>query len=182
MTYSPRILALDLAGRTGWACGFTSDAKPASGSIRFAREGATMAAVFAGCRQWLSDFLTMEGDVGLIVFEAPITPGLLQGHTNVNTIRSLIGITAIVEEFTYTRGGYDVREARVSDVRSHFIGSNRHKRAEAKAMTIAACNRLGWAPSDDNAADALALWHYQASILVPALAVQTSPLFRRAIA
>jgi hypothetical protein len=67
-------------------------------------------------------------------------------------------------------------------VRVHFIGSTRHKRAEAKALTINACHRLGWTPTDDNAADALALWHYQASILDPQLAVQTSPLFRRRIA
>ncbi|TAI60697.1 hypothetical protein CWO89_39310 [Bradyrhizobium sp. Leo170] len=75
-----------------------------------------------------------------------------------------------------------MREARVSDVRGHFLGTNRHKRKEAKAFTIDACHRLGWAPCDDNAADALALWHYQASLLEPRLAVQTSPLFRRRIA
>ncbi|TAI66204.1 hypothetical protein CWO89_09540 [Bradyrhizobium sp. Leo170] len=75
-----------------------------------------------------------------------------------------------------------MREARVSDVRAHFLGTNRIKRKEAKVLTIDACHRLGWAPADDNAADALALWHYQASLLEPRLAVQTSPLFRRRIA
>ncbi|KRQ99251.1 hypothetical protein [Bradyrhizobium valentinum] len=182
MTYLPRILALDLAARAGWALApCTADAVPRSGSIRFAREGASMAAVFSGARQWLADFLAVEKDIQLIVFEGPLTPQQMGGKTNINTIRQLIGLAAVVEELTYTLSGYDVREARVADVRAHFIGSNRHKRKEAKDLTVAACLRLGWSPCDDNAADALALWHYQASILNPAMSVQTSPLFRRRI-
>lgn len=178
----PRILALDLASRTGWANGCPSDATPRSGSVRFAREGASMGVLFAGCRQWLSDFLATDPDIKLIVFEAPMTPQQMAGRTTADIMRRLSGLCAVVEELACTRGGYAVREARVSDVRAHFIGSNRHKRDQAKALTISACHRLGWAPSDDNAADALALWHYQASILDPQLAVQTSPLFRRRIA
>jgi hypothetical protein len=180
MTHSPRILALDLAARTGWALGCCDDAKPRSGSVRFARPGASMGAVFADCRQWLNALLDIESDIKLVVFEAPGDPRHF-GPRRPETARILIGLAAVVEELTYTRGGLDVREASVNDVRRHFIGGGRHKAGEAKPLTIAACNRLGWAPGDDNAADALALWHLQASILRPALAVQTSPLFRRAI-
>ena len=50
---------------------------------------------------------------------------------------------------------------------------------EAKLKTIMACRRLGWSPCDDNAADALALWHYQATVFEPLLSLQTHPLFRR---
>jgi hypothetical protein len=98
--------------------------------------------------------------------------------STVTTLRVLIGLCAVVEELAHSRGGYDVREARVTDIRRHFIGANL-KRKAAKEVTIETCRRLGWAPCDDNAADALALWHYQASILKPELALQTSPLFRR---
>jgi hypothetical protein len=182
MSYAPCILALDLAARTGWALGRVDDTRPLSGSLRFAREGASMGALFSNCRLWLSSFLAANRDIKLIVFEAPMTPQVMAGRTNVDVIRRLIGLTAVVEELTYSLGGYDVREARVSDVRAHFLGTNRIKRKEAKELTITACRRLGWLPVDDNAADALALWHYQASILEPALAVQTSPLFGRRIA
>jgi hypothetical protein len=178
MAYNPRILALDLASRTGWACGHVSDAMPRSGSVRFAREGASLGAIYSGCRQWLSDFVAAEPDVRLIVFEAPMAPGHMAGFTTAHIIRVLIGLCAVVEEFGHSHR-FDMREARVFDVREHFLGSNRIKRKEAKSLTIEACNQLGWAPCDDNAADALALWHYQASILNPKLAVQTSPLFRR---
>lgn len=181
MTYAPKILALDLASRTGWACGLPADDRPRSGSVRFAREGASMGAVFSGCRQWLNDFLAADADIKLVVFEAPMTPQHIAGRTSADIIRVLVGLCAVVEEATYGRG-YDVREARVADVRAHFIGSNRIRRKEAKELTVTACYRLGWAPCDDNAADALALWHYQASLLEPKLALQTSPLFRRKIA
>lgn len=181
MAHAPRILALDLASRTGWACGFPHEDKPRSGSVRFAREGASLGAIYAGCRQWLADFLATEPDVRLIVFEAPMAPQHMAGFTTAHIIRVLIGLCAVVEEYGHA-GGYDVREAKASEVREHFLGTNRIKRKEAKSATIDACNRLGWAPSDDNAADALALWHYQASFLDPKLALQTSPLFRRRIA
>jgi crossover junction endodeoxyribonuclease RuvC len=181
MTDAPRIFALDLASRTGWAIGDPSDARPASGSVRFATPGASLGAIYACCRQWLSDFVTADPEIRLIVFEAPMAPQHMAGYTTAHIVRILIGLCAVVEELAYARG-LDVREAKVSDVREHFIGSNRIKRKEAKAATIDTCHRLGWAPADDNAADALALWHYQASIFDPKLAVQTSPLFRRRIA
>jgi crossover junction endodeoxyribonuclease RuvC len=181
VTYAPRILALDLASRTGWAVGDPTDARPASGSIRFATPGASLGTVYSGCRQWLSDFVAADPEIRLIVFEAPMAPQHMAGVTTAHIIRILIGLCAVTEEFAYSRG-LDVREAKVSDVREHFLGTNRIKRKEAKASTIASCHRLGWAPADDNAADALALWHYQASIFDPKLAAQTSPLFRRRIA
>jgi crossover junction endodeoxyribonuclease RuvC len=186
MTYAPRILALDLASRSGWACGYPYDRVPRSGSIRFTKLGASLGAIYCHCREWLDDFIfahdpDQREDVDLIVFEAPMAPIHMASLTNAHTIRLLIGLCAVVEEFAFANR-IDVREAKVSDVRRHFIGAGRFKRPEAKAATIETCHRLGWAPADDNAADALALWHYQASIFDPKLAVQTSPLFRRRIA
>lgn len=170
----PNILALDLAARSGWAMGCVRDAAPRFGSVRLANPGASMGAIFSNCHKWLGGF---DG-VDVVVFEAPMQPSFMAGRTNAHTIRILIGIAAITEEFFFSRG-VDVREAQVGDVRRHFIGSNKHKRVAAKALTISGCRRLGWNPPDDNAADALALWHYQASIFEPRLALQTSPLFRR---
>lgn len=173
MTYPSQILALDLAAKTGWALGYVTDKEPESGSIRFAKEGASMAAVFSACRLYLQDFLTMHPEIGLVVFEAPVNPLVFRGARRPETARHLMGIAAVVEELLYTLGKYDVREAEVRQVRTHFLGSNKHKRAAAKELTIQTCHRLGWKPIDDNAADALALWSYQVSIL------QRDGLFRR---
>ena len=50
-------------------------------------------------------------------------------------------------------------------------------RATAKPMVIRQCIKMGWPVSDDNEADALAIWHYQCSLLAPKLALMPTPLF-----
>lgn len=160
-----QILALDLARVTGWALGTPADTKPMSGSIEIVREGASMAKLFSEWRIALRDFLSINPDITLAVFEAPLDPTWMKGNRRPETARQLMGLAAVTEELLYTLGKYDIREARVSDVRSHFIGSNRNKRAEAKLLTVRRCQQLGWDPKDDNAADALALWDYQVACL-----------------
>jgi hypothetical protein len=165
MAYRGKILALDLAARTGWALGRPQET-PVHGSVRFGKEGSSMAAVFSAARNWLDIFLRENPTIQLIVFEAPLLPMQMKwGKTNATAIRQLIGLAAVVEELLFTLTGYDVREARVSDVRTHFLGNNRAKRDEAKRLTGIGCKLRGWNPIDDNAADALALWDYQASLL-----------------
>jgi len=162
MAYTRQILALDLARVVGWALG-TVNSAPECGSLPIVNPDATDAKLFWSWRQYLRDFLSLHPDVGLVIFEAPL-PHLMTGKTNIRTIRRLIGLVAVTEELLYDRQ-LDVREARVSDVRTHFLGSNRHRREEAKRLTIARCRQLGWKVEDDNAADAAALFDYQCSIL-----------------
>lgn len=173
----PTILALDLATRTGFALGGINDRTLTSGSVAFGKPGAPPGAIFSRCRSWVADFV-LTAKPTIVVFEQPLVPMFKVGQTNFSTIRILVGLAAIVEEQLYG-SGIQVSEARVSDIRRHFIGTHKHGRAAAKSMTIMACRRLGWSPVDDNAADAMALWHYQASVLNPRLAIETSPLFRR---
>ncbi len=174
MTYSGKVLALDLATMTGWAVGEPGTA-PRFGSMRFAREGHSMAAHFAGCMQWLADFNAVERP-RLIVFEAPIPPVFKLGKTNMDTTRWLIGLCSVVEATLYGKG-FDVREASVSDVRRFFLGTGNIKRDDAKIATKRRCRELGWMVGDDNAADACALWLYQCALLDPNLAVRYTPLF-----
>jgi len=164
MSYAGQILALDLARVTGFAVGRPGEI-PRSGSVIFAKEGASMAAVLSACRAWLRQFLLDNPAIQLVVFEAPLLPMFKRGKTTIVTIRQLMGLCGTVEEFLYSKGGYDIREARVADVRIHFLGSNKHKREEAKRLTVAMCRARGWIAVDDNAADALALWDYQATLL-----------------
>ena len=83
MTYTRQILALDLAAKTGWALGYVNDKAPQSGSVRFARDGATMAAVLSACRLQLHDFLSMNPEIGMVVFEAPLVPSFKGGKTSI---------------------------------------------------------------------------------------------------
>lgn len=171
-----KVLALDLATKTGWAVGCLNDV-PRFGSLRFAREGHSMAAHFAGCAQWLNDMVAVETP-RLVVFESPLPTSFTFGRTTADTGRWLIGLTAIVEATLYGRG-FDVREASVTDVRRFFLGTNNFKRDDAKLATKRRCIELGWQVGDDNAADACALWLYQCSLLDPRIAVRHTPLFAK---
>lgn len=179
-SHVPSILALDLAKVTGFAHGPINE-MPQTGSIKFGRGGSSLAATLAECRRWLAMFLADNPTIEMVVFESPLVPSMVRGKTTMATIRQLICLPGIVEELLFTLGGYDVREARVADIRTHFLGSNRFKRDMAKALTLTKCRQLGWTVANHDAADAAALWHYQASILEPHLALQTNPLFRRGL-
>lgn len=172
--FTSPIFALDLATRTGWAYGRPGDS-PRSGSIRFAPPGASRAKIYRELRLWLDAWASAE-EIALCVFEAPASAEMFHGRTNTDTLRLLIGLAEHVDELLYDRG-IQVREAPVFEVRRHFLGTNRLKRDEAKRQTIAKCRAMGWAPCDDNAADALALWSYQVSILRPEFAIRPTPLF-----
>jgi hypothetical protein len=172
------IVALDLATRTGFAFGPPGAERPTSGSVRFASPGASHEAIFAGALSWATDqFRDLRPAV--IVWEAPLPASFKRGSTNADTTTLLFGLPAIVGAVAHLLAIYDVRKAKASDVRHHFIGCN-PRRERAKALTISQCRRLGWAPSDDNEADALAIWSYMTAIIDPLSAIRPAPLFARA--
>jgi len=163
------ILALDLATRTGWAEGEIGS-RPRHGSERFAPAGADRAAVLSGAIRHLQRRF-MAFPPAMVVFEAPMAPNIMAGRTNANTARTLIGLAGLVEAICAINGIHRVREAKVSDIRRWFIGGN--PRGEiGKKLTIERLREMGFEPEDDNAADALALWHYAAAQHDPDLDLQ----------
>ena len=156
MAFEGQILALDLAGQMGWAFGAPGET-PRSGSVSLGRDGASRARQYHAFREWLSSWRSVEPDTRLVIYESPLTPDMVHGHTNIDTLRFLIGLAEHAEEALYGTG-VDLREAKVSQVRAYFIDTNRIKRAAAKVATKMRCKQLGWTYSDDNAADALALF------------------------
>ena len=102
-----------------------------------------------------------------IVWEAPLPTSFLRGRTNSDTTALLFGLAAVVGLTAWREGFTDLRIATPAEVRVYFIGTNM-RRAEAKAETKARCRALGWTYRDDNEADALALWAFMCSLLVPA--------------
>jgi crossover junction endodeoxyribonuclease RuvC len=170
-----QVLALDLASVSGWAVG-EPGGKPAHGSHRFARAGASHEAIFAGAVKWINGLLN-EYEPRVVVWEAPLA-GFKGGKTTVDVTTILFGLPAVIGAVVYLRGVYDIRKADTRDVRHHFIGCN-PKRAQAKPMVMQKCRAMGWAVKDDNEADALATWQYVCSILDPKLAIAPTPLFQR---
>ena len=151
------ILALDLASTTGWACGEAGKA-PTHGYIRFASPGAAHEAVFASALAWTNRMID-QYKPNTVVWESPLSTSFKFGRTNINTTTLLYGLPAVVGAAAYSREIYNCRRADTRDVRMHFIGQNL-KRDAAKAATVLRCQQLGWNVTDDNEADALAIWHY----------------------
>ena len=167
------IVALDIATVTGFAYG-RPDKTPKFDSVRFAKPGASRAACHRAFREWLDATWNVRGhQPDLIVYEAPIG-SLMKGATHIETIKRLIGMCEHLEEWCH--GKIELREANVAQIRHHFIGDNPRSK-QAKAMTIARCNKLKWMVNNDNEADALALWDFQVCCLRPDIATQRTPLF-----
>jgi hypothetical protein len=178
MTFTGRVLALDIATVTGWAFGSPGEA-PAFGSIRFGKPGGSRAAAYRAFSKWLDEKWNVRDDQpDLIVYESPAVPSIMSGRTNIDTIRLLVGLAEYLEGWSYDR--FELREASVSQVRAHFLGRNM-KSAIAKPMTMQRCLELGWEVTNTDEADACALWDYQCRFLRPDLASKTAPLMSRAL-
>jgi len=167
------ILALDIATRTGWAYGKPGEL-PLSGSERLAPAGSSNGAVGRGLLRWLTDF-TKVNAVAALYIEAPMNPQIMGGKTTFGTARMLIGLCFLAETVAEARGIYFIREANVQDVRKHFLGKARPK--DKKREVMARCKALGWDHTDDNEADALALWAYACAVEAPRTGHATAPLF-----
>jgi hypothetical protein len=175
MTFTGNVLALDLASVTGFAFGKPGDV-PKFGSIRFVSKGASRAACYRQFRGWMDRVVTKRKPK-LIVYESPAVPSIMAGKTNIDTIKVLMGLAENLEEFCYDR--VELREASVSQVRSHFIGQNLKSKI-AKPMVKAKCHERGWMCETTDESDACALWDYQCCWLAPEIAHKGTPLFRQA--
>jgi crossover junction endodeoxyribonuclease RuvC len=152
-----KILALDLATRCGWACG-APGTEPTYGTKVLPSTGEDIGRFAGAFNEWLLDMMTLE-DPGVVVFEAPV----LAGTTSLATARKLYGL-AWHTEFCCQMRQVRVMEHHLQSVKKFFAGSGR----ASKDDMIAAAHRQGWAPKDDNAADALGLWACAVHQLAPA--------------
>jgi len=192
------ILALDVATTTGWAYGLPG-ARPQWGHFRAGKPGTPSGAIAAAFRTWLDDRCE-EWQPRAVVFESPYVPEVTprrvrttQGRAvwtmpggqppiNINTLRRLITLCGLVE-MTAAERRLVCREEAPNVICRHFTGHGSWGgRAAKKAATIKMCQVYGWATSDDNEADALALWVYAEAALAPRHAARrgAGPLFARA--
>jgi len=174
MAKAKNILALDLATVTGWAWGKPGET-PKFGQQRFGKPLATRPQIYKQYRLWLGLFCSAH-KIDWIVYESPQLPFTMTSRTNIGTIRLLIGLCELLEEWA-PEHDIELREASVSQVRCHFIGANL-KRDLAKRLTIERCKAMGWDVQNDDQGDALALWHYQACLMDPILGTKSTPLFQ----
>ncbi len=172
----PLIWALDIATVTGFAIGRANE-RPKAHSVRFAPVGSTSDTLFGACLEWFSDTLEREPNPDILAIEDLLPPTARLGTTNTGVQHKLAGFHGIVRGLARHAQIPEVISASVLDVRQHFIQERTLKREAAKRAVYERCKMLGWTASDDNAADALALWSYTAGLINPASALATTPLF-----
>lgn len=166
--FTGEILAFDLATKSGWCRGCPGET-PRFGTMLLHGDKPGRYRAF---REWVQ--LMLPG-AARVAFEASALPMLVQGRTNFDTVRFLIGLAEHLEEMC--EGVVPCCEHRTSDVRCFFIGRNM-KREAAKAATVERCELLGLMPANHDEADAIAVWAFEIARLRPDLAHEFSPLFR----
>lgn len=145
----PIILALDLGQRTGWAVR-NRDGAIASGVHEFRPgrfEGGGM--IWLRFRAWLQEIDQTSGGVGVVVFEE------VRRHLGTSAAHIFGGYLAHLTAWTEANR-IPYQGVPVGTIKRHITG----KGNADKQAVIDAVRRLGFAPADDNEADALALLHW----------------------
>jgi Holliday junction resolvasome RuvABC endonuclease subunit len=171
------VLALDLATSTGWARGDIG-AVPQCGSVQFAAKGSSQLAICGRALEWAIATL-VEPLPDVVAIEGLLPPGALKKRSN-EQHELLAHLHGVILGVCFLRGLYKVNKYPLAKIRAHFVNMVVGRKGEAKQMVQAKCRSLGWlATDDDDAADALAVWSYQCSLIDPEQAIRISPLFRR---
>ena len=149
-----KILALDLATKTGWARNYGPE--PRSGVVSFERLKATkkraavpIGFVYAEFDKWLACH-TGELKPNLLCLEEPIG-----GGGGMAKLKICIGLWAVANAGAFN-GEVETVSVKNSDLRSSFVGI----KSAGKDDIIAMAKRKGYNPQDDNEADACLLLEY----------------------
>lgn len=151
------ILTLDLATNSGFCIGPPDATHPKFGHFTIPPTGDDVGRFGITFDDWLAGVFDFN-NVGLCVFEMPILPA----QTQLMTVRKLTGL-AMLTEMQCRRRNIKCREARASSVKKHFAGSGKAKKVD----TMDVCRKYGWRVTDDDEADACALWAYSVCLFAP---------------
>lgn len=177
-----RVLALDLSGSTGWACGSTKGTPVSHGVVTLPKSGDDLGWYLTHFRDWLNLALD-DMEPQQIVFESPIMPE----QTSIPTLRKLYSLCGVTELVARERKIL-VTEANLAQIRKHFIGTSKApsdikdakvRRMWLKARTIEECRKRGFRVSGDDDADAIALLSLRLSQLDATYSLKATPLFAK---
>jgi Holliday junction resolvasome RuvABC endonuclease subunit len=174
------ILALDLAGDTGWAYGHVHDRTPDCGVIRLPRPaeyGERVAAIQNELERLCEDLQPQK-----VIIEAALPLAALAGHTTFDTVRQQFAFNGAAHAAAWRV--YAAREEISADVvRTELLGRCRLTKREQDAgrtmkdLVTDYCRQRGWKPPDHNAADALMIWAWHVGRLRGTRPV-SGPLFQ----
>lgn len=160
------ILAIDPATVTGWCAGrIGGNGRPESGTVRFGNPGQSHETIFGVADEWIEDLIE-DYRPDIFLFEPPLPSWKMKKATD-KTVRLLHGLAGILQARAYRAGIPEIREAQVQDVCGFMLGQRGVKSAEKKKHTKLMVKAMGFAPGDDNEADAIAIWHYGCRCYAP---------------
>ena len=139
------ILSLDLATRTGWATNINRQ----SGIQTFTlKRGESPGMRFLRCRAWLNDMLKLLGGIDVIVYE--------QAHHHGGAATACcVGLVTVVQTFA-AEHGIELMTVHTGELKRWATSMGN----AGKSKMIEAARQRGWAPVDDNEADASLLLEY----------------------
>lgn len=167
----PITLTLDLATQIGWSLG-DWDTEPEFGTYRLPTTGKDLGRFAQAFDQWLS-MMIMKHRPEKVVYESPILPQ----KTQIAVLRKLYGL-GYHTELICCRHNIECREAKLQDIRKHFVGRGTGKSDLMKRLVFEECGRRGWDVQTTDEADALAILDYTLCTDNPAYAANSAELFR----
>lgn len=165
-----KVMACDLATVSGIAVDGPGG-KPRGITYRLPTGGNDLGGAGLAFSDWLHGLASIERP-DLIALEAPVL-----GNTGAKVFTSemLVGLAFMAEVVSKSLHIPTVR-AHVQTVRRHLLGNGRPR--NPKRAVIDRCRLLGWAPKNDNEADAMALWLHTKARLDRTFRIETgTPLF-----
>ena len=175
-----RVLALDLAAKTGWCIGDVGDRPPRFGTAVFSRtmEGSDLldtAQQAARALEWLLDFLKLE-QPDRVAIEAPVPERALGEQTNAWATALKFELLGVIGAVCVMKS-IPMRFHNIQAVRKHFIGHGNIAGKFAKPETMRICKAAGWDPKNADEADAGAVWHLECTRIAPQEVQVISPIF-----
>ena len=176
-------IALDVASTTGWACWKAGDEWPSYGSIKFQTPDlGERAKMFS---DWLISIVVAE-KITDIAIESPIQP--IIGGTQLDILIWLYGCFLRVLEIS-SRRQINVHPVTTTQWRSWFLGVTQaprsldksRRRTWLKRRCVDECKARGYAPNNDNEADALAILDYIRSQNDMAYARSSTPMLAKVV-
>lgn len=163
-----RILALDIATRTGWAYGPAGE-PPRSGAVKLRKPDDPLHVASSNVGYFIKDQRVLER-IDMVVYEAPLDPQakfqmVNKGGRAQNSASIILPfmIMGVIEFYCHFYGIQCVASNRQT-VLKHFTGQARWgNREAAKAAVISRAHALGLLPKesrDDDRADAIAIHDY----------------------
>lgn len=175
----PMILSLDAATVTGWAYGRPGE-EPTFGVVEFGGGEGGNGEVISKFRAWCFETCyRLRPDE--LVFESPYVPHIpkkpdptKKSLFNPKTLRRLYGIASEIEAVCWELR-INCCESTIGEISNFFTGRWGHGgREKKKAAFIARARQYGWNCTDDNEADAVALWAMAEGIFAPELSAARS--------